>query len=101
MMTPVTDAVITTIKKLEIAKVSAPEELTALLRWVRAGGTLIVNDLGQDYSDLHELDRARANVEADALFRHQLLAPRSNERVRDWVIPLNSAEFMNSRANCT
>lgn len=51
------DAVITTIPKLELAKVSAPQQLEALLRWVRAGGNLLVNDMGQDYSDLHVLDQ--------------------------------------------
>lgn len=49
------DVVTTSVSALERARVSAPEKLQAMLRWVRAGGNLWVTDVGQDFEDLDKL----------------------------------------------
>lgn len=54
------DVVTTTVDALELARVSSPEKLTALLRWVRAGGNLWVLGVGEDFAALPELNQVLA-----------------------------------------
>ncbi|MEM8944037.1 MAG: hypothetical protein AAGD11_02560 [Planctomycetota bacterium] len=51
------DVVTTTPNALEFARVSAPDRLVHLLRWVRAGGNLWVMGVGEDFDQLGQLER--------------------------------------------
>ena len=51
------DVLVTTPTALELARVSAPERLEPLLRWVRAGGNLWVVDVGSDFKQLPQVER--------------------------------------------
>ena len=51
------DVMSTTVGALELLRVSAPEKLEALLRWVRSGGNLWVSEVGQDFSELAIVER--------------------------------------------
>lgn len=59
------DVVTTTVDALELARVSSPEKLTALLRWVRAGGNLWVLGVGEDFAALPELNQVLAIESSD------------------------------------
>jgi len=72
------------LESLQIVQKSTPEKLAKLLRWVRAGGNLWVFHIGQDFSQLPQLEKLLSAK------RDQL--PTSASSLSQWhFLPLGSS----------
>ncbi len=79
------DVFSTSASSLEVLRVSSPEKLAELLRWVRSGGNLWVLDVGQNFSELPELE--------------MLLFPNLDEKAAARSKPLSNWHYLMRNEN--